>query len=91
MRKKELRHLNRAELLELLLEQTREKEMLQERLAKAEARLRERDLKISTAGDLAQAVLAVNDVIESAQAAAAQYLENIQLMEKSANERCRRI
>lgn len=88
MRDKELKKLSRAELLELLLEQTRQKEQLEKRLEKAEALLSDRYLKIHEAGDLAHAVLMVNGVMEAAQAAAQQYLENIQKLEEQTREEC---
>lgn len=88
MTEKELKKLNRAELLELLLVQTREAERLQERLEKAEAELASRHLRVLEAGNLAQAALAVNGVMEAAQAAAQQYLENIAWMEEETKLRC---
>lgn len=88
MREKELKKLSRAELLELLFQQTRQTEQLEKRLEKAEALLAERYLKIHEAGDLANAVLVINGVMEAAQAAAQQYLENIQKMEEQTREEC---
>lgn len=82
MTEKELRKLGRADLLEVLLAQTQESERLRQRLEEAEARLSDRELHVQQAGDLAHAVLAVNKVMESAQNAAKQYLENIERMEK---------
>lgn len=73
----ELKKLNRRELLEILLEQGREIERLQAELKEAEEKLRDRELKISNAGSLAEASLSLNGVFEAAQAAADQYLENI--------------
>lgn len=88
MKDKKLRRLSRGELLELLLAQTRETERLQQRLQEAEAELAERSLKIQNAGDLAHASLAVNNVLEAAQQAANQYLENIASMEAEVSARC---
>ena len=85
---KELKRLNRAELLELLLTQTRETERLQKELDETKARLNDRNLRIQETGDLAQAVLSLNGVMEAAQAAANQYLENIQAMERETKEKC---
>ena len=85
---KELKRLNRAELLELLLTQTRETERLQKELEETKARLNDRNLRIQETGDLAQAVLSLNGVMEAAQAAANQYLENIQAMERETREKC---
>lgn len=85
---KELKRLNRAELLELLLTQTRETERLQKELEETKARLNDRNLRIQETGDLAQAVLSLNGVMEAAQTAANQYLENIQAMERETREKC---
>lgn len=81
MTEKQLKHLNRAELLELLIIQTREVEKLRQQIQELEQQLAERELKMNQAGSLAEAVLAVNRVVDAAQAAADQYLENIQRME----------
>lgn len=91
MREKELRHLSRAELLELLLAQIRENERLQEKLKETEAKLADRKLQVQQAGDLAHAVLVVNGVVEAAQQAAQQYLDNIAAMEAETREKCEQI
>lgn len=88
---KKLRRLSRAELLELLLIETQEVERLKASLAKAEAELVDRQLRLTAAGDLAHAVLEVNGVMDAAQAAAQQYLENIIAMEQETRETCRRM
>lgn len=88
MTEKEMKRLSRAELLELLLVQTKETERLRKRLEKAEEELSERYLRIQKAGDLAHAVLSVNGVMEAAQAAAQQYLDNIAQMERETKLRC---
>lgn len=89
MKEKQLKHLSRGELLELLLEQTRQREALQEKLDKAQSLLSDRYLQIQEAGDLANAVVKINGVMEAAQAAAQQYLENIAAMEARTEEKCR--
>ena len=73
----ELRKLSRIDLLELLLEKSRENEKLQEELDQVKAQLAERNIKIEKAGSIAEAALALNGVFEAAQAAADQYLENL--------------
>jgi len=91
MTEKELRHLSRPELLELLLQQTKEVEQLTEQLEKTERMLRNRYLQIKKAGDLANAVLEINGVMTAAQAAAQQYLDNMAQMEKETSARCERM
>ena len=91
MNVKELKRLNRAELLELLLIQTKEMERLQEELKQVRAELAERRLKLEKAGDIATAALAVNNVMEAAQDAARQYLENMAAMEAETRAKCDQI
>lgn len=88
MTDKELKRLSRTELLELLLEQTRERERLEKALEEAEQKLADRQLQIEEAGDIAHAVLQINGVMEAAQAAARQYLENMERLERQTRQRC---
>lgn len=91
MNNKELKRLSRSELLELLLIQTKETERLMKKLEEAEALLFQRELKLEKAGDLAHAVLEINGVMEAAQAAANQYLENMAAMEQQTRIQCRQL
>lgn len=88
MVEKDLKKLSRAELLELLLVQTKEAERLRERLKRREEELENRNLQVQEAGNLANACLAINGVMAAAQAAAQQYLDNIAAMEKKTEELC---
>lgn len=88
MTDKELKRLSRTELLELLLEQTRERERLEKALEEAEQKLADRQLQIEEAGDIAHAVLQINGVMDAAQAAARQYLENMERLERQTRQRC---
>ena len=45
-------------------------------------------MQVAEAGNLAEAVLAVNGVMEAAQAAAQQYLDNIAAMEPETRHKC---
>ncbi len=77
MTEKELQRLNRRELLEMLISQMEKNEYLQQKLEEAEEKLSSRQIALQNAGSIAEASLQLNNVFESAQAAAAQYLENI--------------
>lgn len=87
MTEKELKKQSRAELLELLLLQTKESERLRSQLEKAQQHLADRQLQVQEAGNLANAVMAVNGVMEAAQAAAQQYLDNLARMDAQAKAR----
>lgn len=78
MTDKELRKLSRAELLQLMLEQSREVDRLREENARLMSELESRKIAVSEAGSIAEAAMRINGVFEAAQRAAEQYLENIQ-------------
>ena len=78
MTDKELKRLGRADLLEMLLAQVKENEQMKIRLDEMKAQLDNKQIKIEKAGSLAEATLQLNGVVDAVEAAAAQYLENIQ-------------
>ena len=77
MTDKELRKLKRTDLLEILIEQSKEVESLKKRIGELEAELADRRLLIYKSGSIAEAALKLNGVFEAAEAAAQEYLENI--------------
>lgn len=89
MTDKELHRLSRRELLEMLIAQTAENDRLKTRLEQAEAQLRDRRIEIDKAGSLAEAALSLNGVFQAADAAAQQYLENIQRISGQQEAFCR--
>ena len=80
MTEKELRRLSRADLLEMLIDQSKEMEMLRQRLEVAEAALARREIIIGSAGSIAEASLKLNGIFEAAQAACEQYIENVRML-----------
>ena len=85
MTDRSLRKLNRRELLELLIALKEENNQLKERLQQQSAQLHSREIQIQNAGSMAEAALALNDVFESVDKAAAQYLENIKRCSEQQN------
>ena len=71
---KELRKLNRYQLLELLIMQTEQNQKLQEQVQQLQEQLESRQAQIEQLGSLAEAVLQLNGVFEAAQKAANDYL-----------------
>ncbi len=93
MIKQDLKKLTRAEILELLIEQTEENERLRGKLIETEGLLLDKRLTCEKAGSLAEAVLKLNRVFEAAQAACDQYTENIKFLSdpnavKHTEEKC---
>ena len=82
MTDRELRKLSRAELLELLLEESRENERLRAQLQEMNEKLADRAIRIERAGSIAEAALQLNGVFQAAEEAAAQYLENVRRLEE---------
>ena len=89
MKDKDLKKLSRAELLVLLLIQTREVERLQMELEDARQALDQRKLHMEKAGSIAEAALALSGIFDAAQVAASQYLDNMESMEQQTREKCR--
>lgn len=89
MTDKELKKLNRAELLEIMVAQAQEIERLQTQLDEANKKLESRTIEISEAGSIANAALRLNGVFTAAEEAAAQYLENIKLLSGRQQTKCR--
>lgn len=88
MTDKELRQLRRAELLEMLIAQSKKTEELQKMLDAANEKLNSRNITIQNAGSIAEAALQLNGVYESAQAASQQYLENVRRLTAEKEELC---
>lgn len=88
MTDKELRKLKRADLLSIMLEQSREIEQLRQKLNTAEASLRDRTIKIEQAGSIAEASLQLSGVFEAAQLACQQYTQNIAQLSQKQDEIC---
>lgn len=86
MTTKELKRLSRMELLEVLLRQIQEGDRLKEENTELKQLLESRKLQVAQAGNLAEASLSINRVMEAAQAAAEQYLENLRDMETTARQ-----
>ena len=77
MTDKELKKLSKADLLSLLLTQSKEMDRLKEELAEARKQLEDRSILLEKSGSLADASLAIFHVLEDAQKAADLYLENV--------------
>lgn len=77
MTSRELRRLGRRDLLELLIRQEQQNEKLRARVSELEELLSDRSIAIENCGTMAEAAMVLNSVFESADKAAAQYLESI--------------
>lgn len=91
MTEKELKRLSRADLLEMLIDQSVELQDVKKQLESAEAALASRIIEINTAGSIAEASLQLNGVFEAAQAACSQYTESIRCLNERTELICRQM
>ena len=77
MTDKELRKLRRDDLLQILINQQKQIDALNEQLQQSKEALANRDIAIQEAGTLAEAALKMNSVSESAQNAADEYVQQM--------------
>ena len=87
MTDKELRKLSRMELIDIIYEAQKRYEDCAGENQKLKTELEERNLKIASAGSIAEAALSVNRIFESAQAAADQYLFSLQSASEDAQSK----
>ena len=91
MTDKEFKRLSRSQLIEIIYQfQLKQDELIaeNERLSKE---LADKRLRITQAGNIAEAALAVNNVMQDAQNAAQQYLDEIRAMHSELDGECQRI
>lgn len=75
---KKLKQLSRSDLLEMLLNLSKENEQLRQELQQATSKLEDRTIAAEKCGSLAEAALNLNGVFQAAQAACDQYRWNVQ-------------
>ena len=91
MTPKELRHLRRSDLLEMLLELSRENADLRQEIQFLRQQLEDRTVTILNSGSLAEAAMQLNGVFEAAQAACQQYTENIRSRSENVELYCKQL
>ena len=77
MTNKELRKLNRAQILELFLEQCKRNEALEKELAEVKAELESKKIRIEESGSIAEASLKLTNIFEEAQKAVDLFMANM--------------
>ena len=87
---KDLKKLNRYQLLELLVIQTRRADQLQEELDALRTQLEEQNIRLSKLGSIAEASLHVAGVFEAAQKAADLYLDAAKLQAQTIEDEAKK-
>ena len=91
MTDKEFKRLSRAQLIEIIYQLQLQLDNLNEQNCELENALADKRLRISNAGNLAEAALEINDFFQSAQNAAEQYLNEIKAMREETETESARI
>lgn len=95
MTEKELKKLNRYQLLELLIMQTTRADQLQKQLEEVQNKLNAREIELESVGSIAEASVRISGLLEAAQEAVELYQEasnkRIDKMEKAAKRRANKI
>ena len=102
MTEKELKKLNRYQLLELLIMQTTRADQLQKQLEEVQNKLNSREMDLASVGSIAEASLQLSGIFNAAQDSCQCYMDNIRLlserqsaicqqMEEETKERCNKM
>lgn len=84
MADRELRHMRRTELVEIIFALKQSEDQLKAENADLTAKLEQRQIHLDSAGSIAQAALELNHVFEAAQAAADDYLASVRSVDRDA-------
>lgn len=77
MKDKEFKRLRRSDLIDIIYELQKNEKNLREELEQTKAQLAAREIKIAQAGSIAEATIALSEILEKAQTMADHYLEQV--------------
>ena len=91
MTDKEFKRLSRAQLIEIIYQLQLQIDKLSEQTQELESELKDKRLRLSNAGNIADAALEINNCFRSAQNAAEQYLNEIKAIREETEAERQRI
>jgi cell division septum initiation protein DivIVA len=91
MTDKEFKRLSRAQLIEIIYQLQLQIDKLNEEKQELESELKDKRLRLQSAGNIAEAALEINDCFRSAQNAAEQYLNEIKAIREETDTERQRI
>ena len=91
MTDKEFKRLSRSQLIDIIYQFQLRQDELEEENQKLKAEVMDKRIRLTQAGNIADASLAIHNVMQAAQDAATQYLEEIQMMRDETEEHCQRL
>ena len=87
MTDKEFRKLKRSDLISIIYEYQKKQDELNAEIAELKKQLESKQLRIGKAGSIAEAVVGLNELFETAQKTADDYLEQLKGLEDDAKEK----
>lgn len=91
MTDKEFRKLKRSDLIAIIYEYQKKQEELVKEIGELRAQLETKNLKISKAGSIAEAVVGLDLLFETAQKTADDYIEQVRLANEEAEQKAAEI
>lgn len=91
MTDKEFKRLSRSQLIDIIYQFQLKQEELTAENNQLKEELADKRIRIRQAGNIAEASLAIHNVMQSAQDAAQAYLDEIRTMRDETDEKCRRL
>ena len=88
---KELKKLNRRELVDVIYRLKKNEEQMQEQIAALEAELQDRRIHLSVAGSIAEAATDITCIFSVAQSTADLYLREIASMKEDTEKECEKM
>ena len=88
---KELKKLNRRELVDVIYQLKKNEEQQQEKIASLEAELQDRRMHLSVAGSIAEAATDITGIFSVAQSTADLYLSEIASMKEDTQRECEKM
>lgn len=85
---KELKRLNRRELVDIIYQLKKNEQEMQEEIAALKKELQDKRIRMSNAGSIADAAMSITDVFATAQKTADVYLREIALMKEDTEKEC---
>ena len=85
---KELKHLSRRELVDIIYQLKKNEQGLQEEIESLKNELQDKRIRIATAGSLADAAISVTNMLSAAQTTADIYLREISCMKTETEKEC---
>ena len=85
---KELKHLSRRELINIIYQLKKNEQEMQEEIESLKNELGDKRIRISTAGSIADAAMSVTNVFSTAQMTAELYLREISFMKEDTEKEC---